>query len=169
MKYNHIISITFFVAVGVYGQIALGQKALKREVEERIKLEEMPDKAVELLAVWLEESKRSRFYHETDGRQQSYEAKLTHKKRRFSIEFDTNGNLQDVEEWMHFEKLPHNTQDSIALVLEEAYDKYKIRRVQRQFVPQENDEVLLELIRSSTVSISNSNYVVCINKTFDVI
>ena len=58
MKYNHIISITFFVAVGFYSQIALGQKALKREVEERIKLEEMPDKAVELLAVWLEESKR---------------------------------------------------------------------------------------------------------------
>lgn len=135
------------------------QNPLKQEIEERIRLEEMPEEAANLLADWLQDSKKIRFYHETDGDQQTYEAKLTYLGRRFSLEFNTKGVLLDIEELINFRELPSTAKESITTTLVQSYDKYKIRRVQRQFLPQSTGKALLNTLQSpSPPSEQKENY-----------
>jgi len=84
---------------------------------------------------WLGDSRKIRFYYETDGDSSSYEAKLTRDKRRFSIEFDESGRLQDIEELISYDQIPEMTQVIIDSILYQSYPKFKVQRVQRQFLP----------------------------------
>lgn len=112
------------------------QKLLKQEREERIKLKEMPEVARQYLnSYWLEQSRRKRFYYETDGENSSYEAKLIRDKRRFSIEFNKTGDLQDIEELINFDQIPDSTRLRVDSTIVANYGKYNIYRVQRQFLP----------------------------------
>jgi hypothetical protein len=115
---------------------AIAQTNLKQEVEKRIKKRDMPPEALDYLHEhWLVDSRKIRFYHETDGDISSYEAKLTRDKRRFSIEFDESGKLQDIEELINYNQIPEETRSTIDSTLYSSYSKFKVRRIQRQFLP----------------------------------
>lgn len=127
------------------------QEILKQEREERIKLKEMPEAARQYLdSYWLKKSRRKRFYSETDGKNSSYEAKLIRDKRRFSIEFDKTGALQDIEELIDFHQIPHSARLRIDSTIVANYGKYNIYRVQRQFLPEELTEHYATLTTESS-------------------
>lgn len=123
--------------------------AEKREVEVSIRRSEMPKYAVALLGEWLAESRRIRYYRETDGEQVSYEIKLKRKDQEYSIEFYEDGSLMDIEQLIELQDLPRDIQESLSRYLSETYDHYRIDRMQKQYsaedTDEDDDEVLEEL------------------------
>ena len=67
----------------------------KNEKEERINKEDFPNNALEVTDHIPAHAKRLRFYKETDGEKQSFEAKFKLNKLRYSVEFNTNGELEE--------------------------------------------------------------------------
>ena len=105
---------------------------LKQEVEKRIKAEEMPFAALEILAPHLSQASKIRYYKETDIGHQSFECKFIRDRLRYSVEFDENGVIEDVEIKMDFEQISQAALDKIRSSLA-TYDRYRIRRTQRQY------------------------------------
>ncbi|MEM9675914.1 MAG: hypothetical protein AAF992_25205 [Bacteroidota bacterium] len=133
-----LVHLAWIILGGIIAttNVAIAQTDLKQEVEKRIKKSEMPSAALNYLSEhWLSKSRKIRYYYETDGANTSYEAKLIREKRRFSIEFDSSGSLQDIEELIDYEQIPASVQANIDLILSQKYSKYRIQRVQRQFLP----------------------------------
>lgn len=130
-----LISILFF---GLFE--ASAQDSLKQEIEKRIRQQDMPEPALDFLKNWLKHSRRIRYYYQTDGEDISYEAKLIREGRRFSIEFNEAGTLLDIEELISYDRLPQSTKLRIDSVLVSSYQKHKIRRLQRQFLPSSEKE-----------------------------
>ncbi len=110
------------------------QELLKEEKERRIKFNEIPQSAQDYLENWLDKSRRVRYYYETDAEHSSYEAKLIRDRRRFSIEFDEAGKLEDIEELIDFNQISDTVKQAIHSFLIENYGKYSVQRVQRQFL-----------------------------------
>ena len=69
----------------------------KYEREHRILKSQFPEKALGLITDKLVGAKRVRFYKEIDSAKISYEAKFKKDKLRYSVEFDTEGTLEDIE------------------------------------------------------------------------
>lgn len=137
------ISRISFVALIVFLSIPVSvsaQDGLKQEREERIKPDEMPQTAKKYLEGWLDKSRRIRYYYETDGEHTSYEAKLIREDRRFSIEFDETGNIEDIEELIRFKQMPDSVQQTVDSFLTKRYGKYTIRRVQQQFLVNQDEQ-----------------------------
>ena len=106
---------------------------LKDEREKGIKEQQMPVKAIELLRTFVNTAK-VRYIYETDGERSSYEAKFKHRGRQYSIEFDTLGNLEDVEVTILFKKaLLKKSQDQINKTLQEISRDFKIIKFQKQY------------------------------------
>nr|WKN39133.1 hypothetical protein K4G66_10525 [Tunicatimonas sp. TK19036] len=146
--YKQLLIIFLVGGLSLYFEPSYAQNNVKEEVEKRIKAEEMPKAAMSILSDWLKDSRRVRFYYETDGDHQTYETKLIRNERHFSIEFDNSGVLMDIEELINTEQLPDAVIETIHNVLSRTYEKHKIRRIQRQFLPKNSDENLLNTILS---------------------
>lgn len=76
----------------------------------------------------------------------TYEAKTKYNRKKYSIEFDTLGNVIDVEKTIKMKELDDRTRKNIEEGLQGAFDRYKISKVQEQW--KADDETLLELIRN---------------------
>lgn len=124
MKYNFVALIVFLT------QIALGQN--KYEKESRIAQEQFPSSSYALIQDYLANAKRVRFYFETNGTNKSYEAKFKKGKLHYSVEFDQNGSLEDVEFIIEEIDIPEDTWAVIANYLQNNYPKYRIKKIQQQ-------------------------------------
>ena len=119
---------TFFLLLlcGCYS--AFGQ--IKYEKEERIQKEELPVAVVQLLPLMKANAKRIRYYREFDGQSISYEVKFKKHGAHFSVEFNQEGVLEDVEVLVAKSALP-------TVVLETVkthFQSVKLTRIQKQFV-----------------------------------
>jgi hypothetical protein len=76
----------------------------------------------------------------------TYEAKTRYNRAKYSIEFDTLGNVIDVEKTIKVRKLDDRIRKSIEQGLQKVFARYKISKVQEQW--KADDETLLELIRN---------------------
>ncbi|WKN46097.1 hypothetical protein [Tunicatimonas pelagia] len=127
--------------MGMFFVPSRAQEYVKQEQEKRIKLQEIPKVAQDYLdSIWLKESRRKRFYRETDGKNLSYETKLVRNRRRFNIEFNDDGKLQDIEELTRFEEIPDSVRLRTDSVLTNGYSRHTIQRIQRQFLPNQTDD-----------------------------
>ncbi len=126
MKRLFIVSIYFLCCFHVSAQ-------LKNEQEKSIKEQQMPLQAIELLRPFTTTAK-VRYIYETDGERSSFEAKFKHGGKQYSVEFDTSGNLEDVEVTINFKKsLPKRSQDQINKTLQEISRDFKIIKFQKQY------------------------------------
>lgn len=104
----------------------------KFEKEYRIKENEAPAKAVRFIhSAGIDFSEK--WYFEENRLGNSIEAKLKHNGKRFSVEFDTLGNLQDIEVETDFDDVAVSLQSKITASLKNTYSKYKIRKMQVQY------------------------------------
>ena len=127
-KYLFLVcSFTCFISSMVFAQ-------QKNEVEVRIKQEDFPQKALSLLKELPKHSKRIRYYKETDNDKTSFEVKLKIKRVKYSIEFDTDGNLEDVEITISHKALPADISSKINTYLSTTYKKYHLLKIQKQYV-----------------------------------
>ena len=113
---------------------ACGFAQTKQEKERRIDKKEFPDQGISLLKDYLKDVKRVRYYKETDGEKTSYEVKFKKDRLLFSIEFDTLGNLEDVEFIIKKIDIPSSSLEAIQNYLGTSYQKAKIKKIQQQYV-----------------------------------
>jgi hypothetical protein len=106
----------------------------KKEREEKITLDLFPKNAVDVVTVIGYARKKVTYYRETDGKTLSYEAKLRYQDRKYSIEFDKNGLLEDVELDSRKRRIPKEALFKISKTLDSIARRYRIEKVQEQYV-----------------------------------
>ena len=113
----------------------------KYEREYRIKKNQFPTVAHAFIEDQLKDARRIRYYRETDSTKVSYEAKFKLDKLHYSVEFDEQGNLEDVEILIKEVDIPNDTFAAITAYLESNFTKYRILRIQQQYPVNENETV----------------------------
>ncbi len=116
------------------------QAQYKYEREFRILKSQFPAKAIVTIDENLTDFKRIKFYKETDSTKISFEAKLKKDKLWYSIEFDENGVLEDIEILIKITDIPNDTYARIEDYLNKNFTKYRIKRLQQQY-PSKNESL----------------------------
>lgn len=118
----------------------------KYEREYRIRKVQFPEKALGYIADKLTHAKRIRFYKETDSVKISYEAKFKKDRLWYSIEFNQEGSLEDIEILISAVDIPDETFNSVKAYLSQYFKKYRIRKIQQQypFTEEESPEVTIK-------------------------
>lgn len=132
----------------IFSLNAYGQK-IKQEKEIRINGELMPQNAIGTLQPFLDEAARIRFYHETDGTRHSYECKFRHDRKYYSIEFNEDGHLEDVEVGITLKELPEKTAENITEYLKQKFTRNIIRKIQKQFTTGKSEQDDAEVIKKA--------------------
>lgn len=127
MKRFKILLVLLFLGNG----ILFAQNKYEREY--RIRKSQFPEKALNYISEKLEDAKRIRFYKETDSTKSSYEAKFKKDRLWYSVEFDKDGFLEDVEILIKPLDIPNESFEKIESYLSEYFLKYRIRRLQQQY------------------------------------
>lgn len=121
----------------------------KFEKESRIRKRDVPVKATDFMDS-LNLGVRIKWFREEGLNRNSFEAKFKHNNRKYSIEFDTSGNIEDVEIEVKLNNLESYTIDSVSAQLALDCLKYKIVKVQIQFTGSKFE--LLSLIKTGVKS-----------------
>ena len=114
----------------------LAQKKYEREFG--IKEKDVPEKAV-IFINNMSFDKTVKWYREEGLTGESIEAKTTYKKNKFSIEFDTLGNVEDIEIMTSWSMLEDNTKSSICSRLSSDFKKFKLQKIQLHYTGSSSD------------------------------
>lgn len=118
----------------------------KMEKEERIKEKDVPENA----RTFLDEAgakNKIKWYRDIDYKDVVIEAKTKHRGTLYSIEFDTAGQIINVEYIIKFRRLTPEIKDNIKKQLDAKFKRYSIVKTQKQYTGQK--DVLRELIRNN--------------------
>ncbi|MGB5170066.1 MAG: hypothetical protein WBN69_01405 [Eudoraea sp.] len=137
MKRYKILFTVLTLFLGSY----LAQAQNKYEREHRIKKCQFHSNAHAFLEEKLKDARRIRFYKETDSTKVSFEAKFKKDKLQYSVEFDKEGNLEDIEILINEVDIPEDTWSTISYYFQEEFEKYKVKRIQQQYVAIEQESV----------------------------
>jgi len=110
-----------------------GSAQYKYEREYRIRKVQFPEKALNYIQEKLTDAKRIRFYKETDSSKVSFEAKFKKDRLWYSIEFDKEGMLEDIEILITPADIPDDSFSKIKQYLSESFKKHRIRKIQQQY------------------------------------
>lgn len=124
-RYSPII-ILFLI-----GSILNAQNKYEREY--RIRKSQFPTTALALIDETLKDARRIKFYKETDSAKISYEAKFKKDRLWYSVEFNEEGTLEDIEILIKEVDIPSETMEQIRNYLKESFTKYRIKRIQQQY------------------------------------
>ena len=120
----------------------------KYEREYRIKKSQFPTNALAFIEEELKHAKRIRFYRETDSTRISYEAKFKLDRLHYSVEFDQQGKLEDIEILIKEVDIPNESLNLMKSYLKEYFTKHRILRIQQQY-PVSEDEPVQQTIRNA--------------------
>ena len=126
MKSNNILLLLFLVGYSVVGQV-------KSEREFRIKKSQFPQAAMEVAEPYLDGVRRLRFYKEIDTGRVSYEIKFKKDRLHYSVEYDPDGVLEDIEVRVQPVDLPDASWKAIEKHLGTSFPKYRVRKIQQQY------------------------------------
>ncbi len=110
-----------------------GFSQYKYEKEFRIKESDVPENAVNFVNE-INFSSRIKWYKEIGQDIMYYEAKTKHKGERYSVKFQEDGSLLDVEIVIASSEIPDDTYNKIEEHFNSEYDKYSIEKIQIQFL-----------------------------------
>lgn len=110
--------------------VLCAQEKLEREY--RIKRNKVPKKAI-VFVKSLQLNNKIKWFGEESLHGSSIEAKTKVGKTKYSIEFDTLGNLQDVEIQIAKKQIPTRTLEKIQEKLGTDFTKFKFIKIQKQF------------------------------------
>jgi hypothetical protein len=128
-----ILALAFFFSISFYSY-----SQSKMEIEERIEKEEAPFLAQKFIDS-LYFSSKIKWYLEKDYIKTTYEAKVKEKGQKYSIEFDSLGYIEDIELEIKWKRIPTSTQNAICEKLHTEFEKFKIKKIQIQYIGQEKD------------------------------
>ena len=124
----------FFTSFLLLCCINFSYSQTKNEKEERINASEFPALAQNVIALLPQNCKRLKFYQETDGDKQSFEAKFKCNKKHFSLEFSKLGEIEDIELLVKFRRLDLQTKTQLKSYFKQSYKKYRLIKIQKQYV-----------------------------------
>lgn len=130
--------LILFSCMCIYG---FSQQKFEREY--RVKPDKVPAKAKEFIKK-CNFSKKVKWYAEESQDGKTLEAKSIKNKHLFSIEFDLNGNVLDVEKRIHISKIDPKIRTKIETSLSKRFIKFTIKKVQIHW--QTDRDFLIELI-----------------------
>ena len=128
------------IVMMLFSTLTIAQQ--KFEKEARLAINKVPKKALEFLEGV--EIKKIKWYLEESLEGQSIEAKFKLKTKKYSVEFDTQGDLQDIEVTYDLESLREEEKRSIKKGLAASYKKYKLKKIQKQYAATINSLVAFE-------------------------
>ena len=126
MKKFSIIVLIFY-SISCFSQV-------KNEKEERISPSEFPSNAKSYFSSISQDVKYLKYYHETDGDKKSFEVKFKYKKEHYSVEFDTLGQLEDIEIVIKKKHIPKKAYRVISEYFNTHYKKFTLVKIQKQFI-----------------------------------
>ncbi len=109
-----------------------GYAQQKFEKESRLKMDEVPEMALQFIDS-LEPESKINWYLEEGLESTSIEAKFRYKGKKLSVEFDTAGKVEDVEIQVKWNTLPAALRDSIREVFRSDCNRFSVRKVQVQY------------------------------------
>ncbi|NEN22349.1 hypothetical protein G3O08_02390 [Cryomorpha ignava] len=131
--------ITLILSIGFLLLLSNALKAqYKYEREYRIKSEMIPQSAQAFIDSIGPDS-RIKWYKEISLDAVSIEAKFKHNKKKFSVEFDTLGILQDVEFIIESSEIPPVVFNKIEQKLDSLYEKWKFQKIQIHYSGSHSD------------------------------
>ncbi|MHA7129102.1 hypothetical protein [Algoriphagus namhaensis] len=133
---NYFTTLFLFIILLTFSE-AFAQDKVEREM--RIKSREVPAAAKEWLDDAFEEKKKPKWYKEIFEEGYSYEAKFDYRGKYHSVEFDSLGNVQDVEIEMEMSELDQDVRRNIQSYLEENFSRFKVLKIQIQYSGEEGD------------------------------
>lgn len=104
----------------------------KLEREYRVKSDQVPPEAIECIQKF-NFAQQVKWYFEEGLNGKSYEAKTEYRKQNYSIEFDTLGNLLDVEILIGPELVTFKVLQKINMDLNQRFKKHNVDRIQVQY------------------------------------
>ena len=120
----HLLTLLFFTSTSAFSQE-------KYEKEYRIKIAKVPQAALEFIHS-AEFSKKVKWYREEGLTSNSIEAKTKHHKTKYSVEFNTAGEIEDVEYIIQWQDIPALTRAKIERLLDSIYQKKRLVKIQVQ-------------------------------------
>jgi hypothetical protein len=112
-----------------YAQV---RETVKTEREYRIKSELVPQTAKEFIATF-NKNRSVKWLREENDDGASIEAKFRYRGRRHSVEFTTDGTLDDVEIIITKKDLPAISRQNIERYFAEQFNYFKIEKIQAQY------------------------------------
>lgn len=131
----------------------------KYEREFRIKREMIPPSAQGFIDSIGSDSK-IKWYREIGLNGVSIEAKFRYNKKKFSVEFDTLGSVQDAEFLMKKSDINPSVYKTIATELDSLYKKWKFQKIQMQYAGKRIDIITSILNNEPSQSINVSYEIV---------
>lgn len=144
----------FFLGINVYSQE-------KYEKEYRIKTANVPQGALEFIHS-AGFAKKVKWYREEGLRSNSIEAKTKHHKTKYSVEFNTAGEIEDVEYIIQWEDIPALTRINIEGFLDSIYQKKRLVKIQVQLTG-EKEKLLQALVEPQADRNLNTQYEIVLN------
>ncbi|MFD0798975.1 hypothetical protein ACFQZJ_15995 [Maribacter chungangensis] len=132
------VTIFFLYSFGSFAQN-------KYEREYRIRKDQFPTLALQILDTNITDTKRLRFYKETDSAKSSYEAKFKKDKLWYSMEFNVAGNLEDIEITIKPLDIPSDVLARITRYFGMSFQKYRIKKIQQQYLCSANEDLTTTL------------------------
>lgn len=114
--------------------ISFSFSQVKNEKEDRIHASEFPEKTSTYFNTISQDVKYLKYYKETDGSKKSYEVKFKYRREHYSVEFDTLGNLEDIEVVIKKKHIPKEIKAVILRYFENNFKKTTLVKVQKQYV-----------------------------------
>jgi hypothetical protein len=125
----------------------------KNENEERINPSEFPEGPRSYFNTINFQIKYLKFYKETDSTTYSFEAKFKLNKRYYSVEFDTLGNLQDIEINIKKKSIPKPVYKNMMSFFDSNFEKVNILKTQEQYInnsDKSDEEFINSILKKST-------------------
>jgi hypothetical protein len=123
---NLLLIIFFLSSISV-----LGQDKLEQEV--RVRAQQVPLEARKWLKDAFESVRKPKWYKEFSELDYSFEAKFKLKGRFHSVEFDSLGNVLDVEIEIEWESLSEEVKANLTLHFEGTLRRFKLEKIQIQY------------------------------------
>lgn len=150
--FKHIIAGIALLFLAIFSNQLYAQ--IKYEKESRLKEKDVPTIALDFIDS-LAVGRKVRWYFEEGLNRTSIEAKFKMNDQKYSIEFDTVGNLEDVEIQLDWDELNKSLRDSIDFYLGHDCKKFKVKKIQIQYSGDRS--VLLPKLKTGE---SRGNYIV---------
>lgn len=134
----------FFLLSLLTGCASSNQANVKQEYEKPVPKSDFPIQAIQTLELFFPASTTIDYFFEVDAEDESFEAKLIFDEKRYSIEFNVDGSIEDIEIITDFESLEYTVQGAITAFFSEEFSAYSITKLQIQYTTNSStDEVFL--------------------------
>lgn len=154
-------NLTILILLCISITEAFSQDKLEREY--RIKPAQVPAKALEFIESSFRDVK-IKWYGEENLQGKAIEAKGRRDGQLYSIKFDTNGALLDIEVVIRFNDIPEETRLQIEKDLGGRFTKYRIQKTQRQWLGSSADLKALAKGEAAT-GVYSTNYEISLQGT----